>query len=468
MIASLFKPASSTDYREVLRVCLPLVLSMSATTVMEFTDRVFLSNYSIEAISAAAPAGITAYLFLAFFGGVGGYAGVFIAQYFGSGNHKRIGEVLWQGIYFTLFTGFICYLIALYGSGPIFKLAGHTEEVRILEEQYFSILCKGAVFHIATSTLSTFFTGRGITRPVLIITLIAVLINIPLNYTLIFGKWGMAEMGIEGAAIATVVSWIVSTLLLVGLTFTRKNNGTYNIFSGRRFNTVLMSRLLKYGVPGSLQFTMDILAFTLFILMVGQIGTLELAATNIVLSINAVAFMPSMGVSQGISVMVGQSLGRRDADEAKRVVKSAIHLLLVYIFMVDILFIAFPEFILSPFIQSTGDSGQFRELAVLSVQLLKIISIYLLLDAMYMVFSGALKGAGDTRFLLFAIGTSAIFFLGLPVYFGIKIFDMGVHGAWFCVVLFIIVLFTLSALRYRAGRWQTMLVIEKEAVNKED
>ncbi len=85
-------------YHDIIRVCLPLVMSMSATTVMEFTDRAFLANYSLEAISAAAPAGIAAFLFMAFFGGVGGYAGVFIAQYSGSGAHDRIGRVLWQGI----------------------------------------------------------------------------------------------------------------------------------------------------------------------------------------------------------------------------------------------------------------------------------------------------------------------------------------------------------------------------------
>ena len=132
-------------HREVLRVCLPLVISLSATTVMEFTDRVFLANYSIDAISAALPAGITSYLFLAFFGGVGGYAGVFIAQYTGRGNPQKIGVVLWQGIYFTLASGLLLWLLAILATKPIFSLAGHPEGVRQLEEIYFSILCKGSV-----------------------------------------------------------------------------------------------------------------------------------------------------------------------------------------------------------------------------------------------------------------------------------------------------------------------------------
>ena len=130
-------------YKEVLRVCFPLVMSMSATTVMEFTDRAFLSNYSIEAISAVAPAGITAYLFMAFFGGIAGYTQVFIAQYFGAGRAEKIGSALWQGIFFSLFSGIIFLLLSFFAAKPIFSIAGHAPEIQELEEIYFNILCRG-------------------------------------------------------------------------------------------------------------------------------------------------------------------------------------------------------------------------------------------------------------------------------------------------------------------------------------
>ncbi|MDH3885700.1 MAG: MATE family efflux transporter, partial [Desulfobacterales bacterium] len=92
-------------YRQVLRVSLPLVISMSSTMIMEFTDRVFLANYSLDAIAAALPAGITAFLFISFFLGTAQYLNVFVAQYVGSGRPQRVGAVLWQGIYFSVFSG---------------------------------------------------------------------------------------------------------------------------------------------------------------------------------------------------------------------------------------------------------------------------------------------------------------------------------------------------------------------------
>ncbi|GAB6191025.1 MATE family efflux transporter [Desulfocastanea catecholica] len=450
-------------HREVLRVCLPLVISLSATTVMEFTDRVFLANYSIEAISAALPAGITSYLFIAFFGGVGGYAGVFIAQYTGRGNPRKIGVVLWQGIYFTLASGAILWLLAVFATKPIFALAGHSEDIRQLEEIYFSILCKGSILHVAMATLATFFTGRGLTRPVMLITFLGVFINIPLDYALIFGRWGMPQLGIEGAAIATVVAWGINVLFLAGLIFSQKNDHRFGVFSSWRFDRDIFIRLMRFGIPGSLQFTMDILAFTLFILLVGRIGTAELAATNIVLSINALAFMPSMGASQGMSVLVGQALGKNNPALAASYVVSGCQLLIAYILVIDLIFIFAPDFVLAPFMASDQGTASQQLVFGYGQTLLKIVAAYLFFDALYMVFSGALRGAGDTRFMMLAIGMVSPFCLILPVYIGIEFFQISITTAWLWVLLFITVLFLLSALRYRHGIWKKMLVIEDES-----
>ena len=456
--SSLLHRRTETTYREVIRICLPLVLSLSATTVMEFTDRVFLANHSLAAIAAAVPAGITSYLLLAFFGGVGGYAGVFIAQYTGRGEHHKIGAILWQGIHFTLVSGILLYLFALVATTPIFKIAGHSPEIRMQEEIYFSLLCKGSILHIAMVTLSTFFTGRGLTRPVMIITIIGVVMNIPLDYALIFGKWGFPELGIRGAAIATIMAWSINVICLAVLIFTPQHNSTYKVFHSWKPRIDIFIRLMRFGIPGALQFTMDILAFTLFLLLVGRIGDEALAATNVVLSINALAFMPSMGVSQGVSVLVGQALGNEKPQLASTHVRCASYLLIVYILMIDLLFIFVPDLILAPFLHS-ATGAQAAEVRLISLSLLKIISAYLFFDALYMVFSGALRGAGDTRFMMIAITLTAPLTLILPVYFGIEFFNISIVSAWLWVLLFVFSLFMLSGLRYRRGLWRNMLVI---------
>ena len=449
-------------YRQVISISVPLAMSMAATTVMEFTDRVFLANYSLEAIAAVVPAGITQFLFLAFFVGVAGYVNVFIAQYTGAGAHHRVGACLWQGLWFALLSAIVLGSLIFIGE-PLFKLSGHPIEVQRLEVTYFSILCAGSGLNVAAATLACFFSGRGYTRPVLAVSFLGMLFNIPLDYALINGLWIFPELGITGAGIATVSSWGLMMVTYGLLIFTRKNIVRFNLWQSRGFDRDLFKRLLKFGVPGSLQFCLDVFAFTFFILMVGRIGKYELAATNIVFSINSLAFMPAMGFSMGVSTLAGQALGGSRPDDAVRAANSSIHLLLIYIICLDLVFIFAPQWLLSIFMgmESAGPAKQ--EIMRLGTILLRIVAVYVCVDALYMVYSGVLKGAGDTKYLMVVIGSLSLFCMVLPVSIGILWFDAGLMFAWACVVIFIISLFLMSWTRYLGGKWKTMRVIEYEA-----
>ena len=219
-------PKATGSYRDVLRVSMPIVVSMTTTVVMTFTDRVFLANYSINAIAAALPAGIIAYVFLIFFADAAGYVSVVIAQYTGAGALQRVGSAMWQAIYFALISWLIMMGLS-FGAGPLFRLVGHSAEVQQLEVIYFRVLCLGSGIHIIGMSLSSFFTGRGVTRPVMIIYIIAMLLNVPLDYALIYGIWIFPEMGILGAALATVFSWTTATLMLGLFVFARENDRTF-------------------------------------------------------------------------------------------------------------------------------------------------------------------------------------------------------------------------------------------------
>ena len=452
---------SKSRYREVSRVCVPLVTGMAATTVMEFTDRIFLSHYSVEAISAVVPAGVTAFLLLCLLGGVSGYVSVFIAQYHGSGRPERVGAVLWQGIFFTILSGFFLLLFASFATTPLFTLVGHSPGIRNLEEIYFKILCQGGILYVTVQTLSGFFTGKGQTRPVMLANILGMAINIPLDYALINGLWGLPELGIRGAGIATIIAWGVTAGFLTLCTFSLGQRREYRLLETIGVDREIFFRLLRYGVPGALQYSMDIFAFTFFILMVGRMGTEPLAATNIVISISSLAFMPALGFSSGISSMAGHALGRGRPDRARAAAWSGIHILLVYTLILDIFFIFTPEHIVSIFIQSNGAGGQYEEISQMAAKILGLVAAYILLDVFYMMFAGVLKGAGDTRFLLLAISGASLACMIAPLFVGINYMGMGIYAAWFCIVVFIATLCLLISWRYRAGRWEKMLVIEK-------
>lgn len=124
----------------ILHVSLPLVASLGATTVMEFTDRLFLARYSLDAIAAATPAGILLLLALSIFLGTAGYVSVFVAQYMGQGRSDQVGRIVWQAVYVALAGGAVLAILGTQ-SDAIFALAGHAEAVRELEAVYFRVLC---------------------------------------------------------------------------------------------------------------------------------------------------------------------------------------------------------------------------------------------------------------------------------------------------------------------------------------
>ncbi|CAB1064938.1 MATE efflux family protein [Olavius sp. associated proteobacterium Delta 1] len=448
------------SYRDVLRVSLPLVISMTTTVVMSFTDRVFLANYSIDAIAAALPAAIIAFVFIAFFADTAGYSNVIIAQYTGAGVLTRVGSALWQAIYFALAAWLIMVGISFIG-GPLFRLVGHPAEVQQLEITYFRVLCLGAGIHIVGMSFSSFFTGRGVTRPVMVIYIFAMFLNVPLDYALINGIWIFPELGILGAGIATVISWTTAAVLLGLFVFTRENNHIFEVFNNHAFDADLFRRLLRYGVPSSLQFSLDVFAFVFFVFMVGRIGKPELAVTNIAISLDSVSFRPLMGFALGTSTLVGQALGRNRPGEAVAAARSTMVIVASYISVLVLLYLVFPQPLLELFRPRDFSTADFAAIKARGVVVLRFVAAYLLLDGIYMISTAVLKGAGDTKFIMWSIGLSSIFGMILPVYIGIEIFGMGLYYAWGCTVFFLCQLAAISFWRFYQGKWKTMRVIEQ-------
>jgi len=462
-MSQLAAPTPANSYRDVLRVSMPLVVSMTTTVVMTFTDRVFLANYSIDAIAAALPAGITAFVFLSFFADTAGYCNVFVAQYTGAGALPRVGSALWQAVYFALAAWLIMAGISFAG-GPLFCLVGHPSEVQQLEVTYFRVLCLGSGIHFVGMCFSSFFTGRGVTRPVMIIYIIAMCLNVPLDYVLINGIWVFPELGILGAALATVFSWTSATVLLGLFVFTRENDQVFGVFRNRRFDAGLLRRLLRYGVPSSLQFSLDVFGFVFFVLMVGRIGKAELAITNIGIALDSVSFRPLIGFALGASTLVGQALGRNRPDEAVAAARATMVIVASYISVLVLLYVLVPQPLLQLFRPGDISPQDFAAIKGRGVVVLRFVAAYLLLDGVYMISTAVLKGAGDTRFIMWSIGLISIFGMILPVYVGVEIYGLGLYYAWGCTVFFICQLAAVTFWRCYQGKWKTMRVIEQHEV----
>jgi MATE family multidrug resistance protein len=443
-----------------MALALPLVISTMSFTVMTFIDRMFLTWYSIDAVAAAMPAAMLQFTLISFPLGMATYVNTFVAQYQGAGRLRRIGPILWQGIWIGL-AAIPLFLFTTPLAHAYFQHAGHDPEVVVDEITYYDVLIFGSGAIILAGTLSAFFTGRGATRVVMAVDSSAAALNALLAYLWIFGHGGFSRGGIAGAGAATVCAeWF--RVLCYSALMVRPRYRQYQLASGWRWNGALLGRLWKFGAPGGLQWLVECGSFTLFITLVGGLGKVNQAATMLAFNVNSVAWVPMMGVGLAVSTMVGQQLGANRPAMAGRAAWTAFVLAMMYMCSMSLFYVTAPNLFLMG--HAAGMSPeQFEPLRELIVVLLRFVAVYCLFDAMNVVFMSAIRGAGDTRFVFWtSLGTSLLP-LGLA-WLGIHHLGQGLLWCWTLITLWVCSAGLIYLGRFLQGKWRTMRVIEPEAV----
>ncbi len=446
-------------YREILRVGLPLVASMGSATVMQFTDRLFLSKYSVEAIAAALPASLASLTIMLTFMGLCGYSTVLIAQYVGAKASHRVGTALWQGIWCALFCSALM-AATWFVAEPLFKMVGHEPEIMILEVQYFQTLALGAGFSLLGASLGAFYSGRGKNRIVMLASLTGAAVNIPLDYLLIFGDFGFPRLGIIGAGIATGIGWVVSFLFLAYFVFKKDNELKFKVRSAWQFDAEMFMRLLRFGLPSGLNLFLELVGALWFVFEVGRLGTAALAASNIAFSINSLVFMPMLGFNMAVAALSGQAMGRKNPKDAETITKNTLHIALAYMLPFAIIFIAFPDFLLGLFAPQGMSVEDFADVRAVGAVLLVYIAIYTLVDSGNIVYLGALKGVGDTVGIMIILVSSMLLVLVLPILVMRHLGMASVHSYWLAFMAYVITMASFAHLRFWRRGWYKIRVIE--------
>jgi len=447
-------------YRQVLAMAIPLVLSTGSWTLQGFINRMFLSWSSPESLAAAMPAGMVNGTILNLFIATASYVSTFVAQYHGAGRDERVGSTVWQALPISLFAALLN--LALIPAAPaFFRWVGHPAGVQAQEVVLFRILCLGAFPVVMFNAFSGMLSGLGKTTPILVVTLSAMSLNVLLDWLLIFGHAGLPKMGIAGAGWASVASGCAQLICYAVILFRRRYRGPYLMLRWRPDAKALGS-LLRYGFPSGVQFFIDMTGFTVFLLLVGRLGRNELAATNLAFNVNTIAFMPMFGIGITVSVLVGQALGRNDPRLARHSVRSAFGLAAIYMTTVAALFVVIPRAFIFPF-AAASDPKEFGPIADVAVVLLRFVAVYTLFDSLNIIFSSAIKGAGDTRFVMWMILCMCLGILVVPSFIAVTRFSAGIYACWAIASLYVIALGLAFLLRYRSGRWEHMRVIEMPA-----
>ncbi|MDB5341304.1 MAG: efflux family protein [Planctomycetaceae bacterium] len=451
-------PSYSASVRELLIIAIPLAISAGSVTMMHIANRLFLTWHSQDALAAVLPASMWNWTLLSIFIGTAQYVNTFVSQYEGAQRPDRVASAIWQGAYFAIFGGVLLTVLAPLTAG-VFYLFPVDEHVQELEIQYFLIVCLGSLPVVLSGVLGCFFSGRQFTRITMIVNLTGSLINIVLDYILIFGWGPIPSYGIAGAAWATVTAEFSIMFIYLWLLWRSADAKKYQLWSAWRFDRELFGRLLKFGLPSGIHFFVDVCGFSVFIMLIGVIDKRVAAASTLAFNLNTMAFLPVVGLGTAVSILVGQRIGEGRPDAAARTTWIGVGIAMIYMLTFGLVYVGLPDLILAPYaVESNAE--EFKVIRPIVITLLWFVAAYSLFDAMAIVFGSALRGAGDTRFaMLFSFLTGWLIMV-VPTWIGVKYYDWGVLAAWSACTAFVVVLGLGLGLRFQYGKWRTMRVIE--------
>ena len=437
-------------YIDILKLSWPLALGMINNAVMQFIDRAYLAGHSMAAFEAVLPASTLAWVFTGFFQAIVAYSGVFVAQYHGAKNPAMCATSFRAASLIALASGAI--VAALVPAAIwILSATAPSAELLALEREYCGICLFGGFFVCAQMAAAAYFTGRGRTRIVFWANLLANVINIVLDPFLIFGWCGLPRLGIAGAAYATVFSMAVQWLWLTACAVRdiRREGGGEATESAAR----LVLRVLRFGVPSGAYNVLSMLSFTAFVFVTEKVGDLEFAVSNAVFTVNYLLYAPMEGFALAAQTLVGQARGRGDnaaaAADARRTVLLAVAVAAA--FALAALLLCRP--VLSVF--APPDQAQAGEFLSLGLKLFLLMGCYLVLDAVDTVLCGALRGAGDTKFVM-AWMTFCAFGVWMPLVWIVSKTSFTMPLLWTTTVAYVAVLFVGSFIRWRRGRWKAI------------
>lgn len=446
------------DYRGILRLALPLFLSSGVQAVLNLTDSWFIGRLSTDAIAAMGALYFLILVLFILFGGVGMYVQTLVAQAYGEGQPYQAAQAVSAGCWSALLLTPLFIFLALPG-GELLKLFQFSPAVEQLAISYWTPRLLGLAIAIANLGLAAFFNGIGKTTITLGISITIALVNVVLNEGLMF----QLGMGMAGAAWATTLSLTVGAVLFLSIFLSRSLRQDFQSHTVWQPHWQTIRYLVAMGVPLGLLMTADLIGIAFFQIMQVKLGIIPGAATQVVMMLTSTAYMPTLGIAQAGTTLVGQSIGAGNRRWAKRLGNVAIALCVLYSVAVSVLLALNGRWLVPMFVTTTD--AQVEAVIQLSQTLLWLAVAYNAFNALNIGSAFCLQGAGDVR----VPSRLAVFlsWLGFVPLTHILTFDsgqglvnflpqlgIGVFGGWAAAILFTVVLSACLFWRWRSGGWQ--------------
>lgn len=412
------------NYKDNIKVALPVIISQAGQTLTNLVDTMMIGHYNTLSLSASAFVSSVFIIFLVF--GIGFSSGLtpLVGKAYGENSYNNTGVLLQNSLLLNIIIGFLI-LITLNSSTPLLYHMGQATEVVDAGKNYFKIMSWSLLPIMVFFSFKQFGEGVQSTKPAMFITLGCNLLNIFLNYLFIYGNWGFEEMGLDGAGYATLIARILMAISMASYILGKAHFRKFiHTFFTSSINKKTLKEVLQISFPISLQYIMEVAAFGIGSILVGNVGKTEIAAHQIVIGIVSTTFMMSSGLAAAITIRTSNELGKNNIQKVRTITWSGLHIVIAFMIITSIVFILGKDFFPS---LHTNDMEVIRIAAPLMV----IAGLFQLFDGTQVVSFGGLRGISDVKIPTF-IAFIAYWVISLPIGY-ILTFPLGFReaGIWY-------------------------------------
>ncbi|MEE4258613.1 MAG: MATE family efflux transporter [Bacteroidales bacterium] len=436
---------TTISYTRIWQIAYPIILGSIAQNLINFTDTAFLGRVGEIALGAGALGGLLYLAFIMLGLGFGTGAQIIIARRFGENNMKQIGPVVEHSIYFLLPLALLVFLLMRYGSVFMLQYAVASQEVYEATIDFLKYRSFGIFFAFINMVFRSFYVGLAKTKVITYTTIVLAITNIIFDYLLIFGHYGFPELGIEGAAIASVIAEAVAMLFFIAYTYATIRFKDYDLFCFCQVSLSRLKRILTVAVPIMMQSFLSLFVWFIFFLFIEKLGESSLAVSNIIRSIFVVLMMPIWGFSTATNTLVSYLIGQQRSGEVMSLILKIVRLCFLGVLAIVSIGLIFPEYVLSVYTNNAA-------LIELGIPILYVVSIGALFLSIGFIFFNGVSGTGKTNVSLLIELIVLVIYLSYA-YTMVYVAKVTIAGVWTTEILYGIMLAVFSFIYLKKGRW---------------
>ena len=438
--------------RNIFRMVWPATAESVLQMLVGIVATAMVGRIGAEAVGAVGLSNRVTQIVWAIFAAIGTGATVLVARSVGANDHAAAKRTAQQALVLALIL--VCVLTGLVvwqAEWLMVTLFNAKDGVLAQSFTYLGLVAFGMPFMAAMQVSGAILRGSGNTRTPMVIAFVVNVINVICNYALIYGRFGLPQLGIRGAAISAIIAQATGAMLAMYFLTRPSTDFSFPVFSRYSPDKREVRRILSIGVPAAFEHIFWQAATIILMRLIVQFGTAELAAHQLGLTAESLSYMPSVGFGIAATAFVGQSLGANNQRQAERYVRELVKWSIILTTITASLLFFIPRIIMGLLTEDVA-------VITLGAKYLMLMAVVQLPQQTSGVLNGALRGAGDTRAPMY-IGGVGLWLVRLPLSFLLSItFGMGIMGVWVAMTIDLVVRFCLSAYRYTRGNWKNIVI----------